>query len=119
MSRKNNNVRRRNIKGRMDRRQKGEPRFNARKEQPRLRPEEIIIPDGLCYFPNRRKGKMIFMTKDKAAKALLQAQQQRARIGSSHVEKRYYSCPEGGCGGFHLTAREEFDENAWKSRGPA
>lgn len=50
---------------------------------------------------------MIFTEAD-ANKALAQAQADRARRGSQHVEKRAYACPPGGCGGYHLTSRETF-----------
>ncbi len=67
------------------------------------------MPDGQCSFQGKPKAR--FATKEKAAAALKQAQQQRARVGSTHVEKRYFACPEGGCGGFHLTSRESFDDS--------
>jgi len=114
MGRKNVAARRRN--NRMNRRQKGDPRPVKKVEQPRIPLEDIVLPDGQCFFPKRRKPKARFATRAKADKALAQAQHQRARTGSAHVEKRVYTCPEGGCGGFHLTSREEFDENAWKRK---
>lgn len=116
MGRKNNKVRSRNIKGRMDRRQRGIPRPKM-SHQPRVELEDLVLPDRQCYFPRRRKPKAGFADKAKAEKALKQAKQQRARSGSTHVEKRVYRCPEGGCGGWHLTSREEFDSNAWKGKG--
>lgn len=109
MGRKNSNVRRKNTKGRMDRREQGKV-TRAVKQQPRVQIEDLVLPDGQCRFQTKRRPKARFATPEKAQKALTQAQQQRARIGSAHVEKRYYKCPEGGCGGYHLTSREAFDE---------
>lgn len=71
--------------------------------------EKMVTPDGKCFFRSKF-GKDIFLTETKAARALKQVQQQRLRQGTGHVEKRYYSCPEGGCGGFHLTSRETYEE---------
>lgn len=108
MARKNSKVRRANDKGRLARRQRGEtnrPTVPA----PRVPIEDMVLPDGQCSFQGRPKAR--FATKEKAAAALKQAQRMRARTGSGHVEKRYYACPEGGCGGFHLTSREAFDDN--------
>lgn len=117
MGRKNSNVRRSNDKGRLARRQRGELHLpKPHHQQPRLRLEELVLPDGQCRFMNPRRPKARFDTKAKAEKALVQAQQQRARSGSLHVEKRVYPCPEGGCGGWHLTSREAFDENIRKTR---
>lgn len=116
MGRKNNAARRRNVKGRMDRRERGESRPKVALQIPRVELEDLVLPDGQCFFPRRQKPKARFATQEKAAKALKQAQQQRARNGSTHVEKRFYACPEGGCGGYHLSSREEFDEGAWKRR---
>lgn len=113
MGRKNSKVRRANDRGRMARRQRDERNAPPPKmEQPRVKVEQIIIPDGSCSFYARPKAR--FATEEKAAAALKQAQQQRARTGSTHVEKRYYPCPEGGCGGYHLSSREAFDEDIWK-----
>lgn len=115
MGRKNRNVQR--SKGRFDRRQKGEPKMPQKHlEIPRLRVEDLILPDGQCTFQSPRRPKARFATEEKAEKALRQAQYQRARTGSSRVEKRYYACPEGGCGGYHLTSRDEFDMRIWKQR---
>ena len=115
MSRKNNNVRRRNAKGRLDRRERGSGRRPV-PQQPRVRVEEMILPDGQCMFQSPRRPKARFDTEQKAAAALRQAQRQRARTGSGHVEKRYYRCPQGGCGGFHLTSRDAFDDDIRKFR---
>jgi hypothetical protein len=114
MGRKNDNVRRKNVKGRMDRRERGASPFQPVKQQPRVPLEELVLPDGMCMFQTKRRPKARFATEEKAQKALRQAQQQRARTGSAHVEKRYYQCPEGGCGGFHLTSREAYDEGQRK-----
>jgi hypothetical protein len=66
--------------------------------------ETLVVPHGKCFYRSR-KGKMIF-TQNEAEKALRQAQADRVRRGSAYVEKRVYECPEGGCGGWHLTSRE-------------
>lgn len=116
MGRKNSNVRRSNDKGRLARRQRGELHIHPSKQMPRIHLEDLVLPDGQCRFMNPRRPKARFATKAKAEKALIQAQQQRARTGSLHVEKRAYPCPEGGCGGWHLTSRESFDENLRKTR---
>lgn len=116
MPRRNDRARQRNIKGRLNRRQKGEPRLQTAHEIPRIPLEDLVLPDGQCFFPNRNRPKAMFATRQKAQKALDQAKLQRTRSGSAHVEKRYYACPEGGCGGYHLTSREEYDEGAWKRR---
>lgn len=114
MGRKNSNVRRKNV--RRDRREPGQPRPKRKLEIPRIPVESLIMPDGQCNFPNRRKTKAMFATESKARAALHQAIHQRKRTGSTHVEKRYYKCPEGGCGGYHLTSRDEYDDQAWKGR---
>lgn len=113
MGRKNSSARRKNR--RLDRRPKGERR-DKRVEIPRVRVDDLVLPDGQCRFQSPRRPKASFATEAKAAKALAQAQAQRRRMGSAHVEKRYYPCPEGGCGGFHLTSREAFDEKIWRER---
>ena len=69
--------------------------------------ENLVVPDGQCSFKSRRP-KARFATEEKAAQALKQAQKKREAVGSGNVEKRYYACPEGGCGGYHLTSREEY-----------
>ena len=117
MPRKNDRVRRSNARGRLNRRVKGEPRIPQKNHDiPRIDVSEMVMPDGSCTFQSPRKPKARFATKEKAAAALKQAQQQRARLGQTHVEKRFYRCPEGGCGGFHLTSREAFDMDIWKAR---
>lgn len=70
--------------------------------------ESLIVPKGRCFFRSR-KGKLIF-TRDEADRALRQAQQGRASRGSSYTESRAYECPEGGCGGWHLTSRQVYVE---------
>lgn len=110
MPRKNSKVRSRNVK--RDRRQKGEARPQKVVQQPRIPVEDMVVPHGKCYLQSRRHGKAIFLTEAEATKALNQAQAMRRRTGSGHAEKRFYQCPEGGCGGYHLTSREAYD-NAW------
>jgi len=113
MGRKNSKVRQANNRGRLARKgQREEFRGIAIPQQPRVRVENLVMPDGHCSKPPRpgRKPKARFATPEKAARALKQAQQQRARVGSGHVEKRYYECPETACGGYHLTSREEYQD---------
>lgn len=69
----------------------------------------LVVPDGQCNFKSKRP-KARFATETKAKKALEQAQRKREAIGSGNIEKRYYACPKGGCGGYHLTSREEYRE---------
>lgn len=119
MGRSNRAARQRNAKGRLNRRVKGEARGDRQvRTIPRVAADELIIPDGHCTR-NPMRTKARFDTEDKAAAALRQAQQMRKRSGSGHMERRYYLCEEseGGCGGYHLTSRETYD-NAWK-RGQA
>lgn len=104
------------VKTRLNRREQGAPRRKKNKAIPPVEITQLVMPDGQCGFQNRRRPKARFGTKEKATAALKQAQQIRARSGSTHVEKRIYRCPEGGCGGYHLTSREEYDEGAWKRR---
>lgn len=110
MGRKNTNVRRSNDKGRLARRARGErpTKATGATSVPDARLDKIILPDGQCMFQSNRP-KARFATEEKAAQALAHAQKVRARTGSMRVEKRYYACPEGGCGGFHLTSRESYD----------
>lgn len=109
MGRKNSRANR----TRLQRRQRGEKPLKV-SGLPAIQIEDLIIPDGVCNFQGRKKAR--FATEERAATALRQAQHNRARRGSGHVEKRYYPCPEGGCGGFHLTSRETYDADAWKRR---
>jgi len=112
MGRKNSRVREKNRRGYKARKgQREEFHGVAMPQQPRIRVDMLVMPDGACPRPGRRP-KARFLTEEKAAQALKQAQQQRARIGSGHVEKRYYACPEVGCGGYHLTSRETYEERA-------
>jgi len=78
--------------------------------------EEMVLPDGICKFVAKRKPKVRFSTEEKALQALAQAQRKRAATGSLHVEKSIFPCPEGGCGGWHLSSREEFDRELWQGR---
>lgn len=112
MGRKNDRVRRSNDRGRLARRQRGERpiKVTGPTSVPDADLSKIVLPDGQCtVFSIRPKAR--FATREKAAAALAQAQKVRARQGSLHVEKRFYPCPEGGCGGFHLTSREQYDES--------
>jgi len=98
------------------------PRRNGRGGRPQARRVErkgyagpppppitaLVVPKGKCYFHNRH-GKLIF-TEAEATKALRQAQAARERRGSGHREERTYQCPEGGCGGWHLTSRKTYEE---------
>lgn len=102
MGRKNSRVQ----TTRMPRRDRGE--LKRDRSQPRESVEDLIIPDGTCRFQGRPKAR--FATREKAQTALSRAQRDRARTGSGHVEKRVYACPEGGCGGWHLTSREAYSE---------
>jgi hypothetical protein len=117
MGRKNGNVRRSNDKGRLARRQRGErPGPKGIGAIPHgVELDKMVLPDGQCMFRTTRP-KARFATEEKAAEALRQAQKLRAQRGSTHVEKRYYACPQGGCGGFHLTSREQFDERVSQFR---
>lgn len=71
--------------------------------------EKMVLPTGRCYFRSKG-GKLIFKTEAEAAAALRQANAKRRVQSNGHVECRFYACPEGGCGGFHLTSRAEFQE---------
>ena len=107
--RKNNSMRRRRPRGDED---YVIPKFDKTVQRVELR--DLVIPDGKCYR-NPRRPKDIFLTEEKAAKALEQARRQRARMGSAYVEKRYYPCEFHGVAHFHLTSRETFDENRGKA----
>jgi hypothetical protein len=72
---------------------------------------QLIVPTGKCYFRSRR-GKLIFANEQIARKALQQAKAARQRAGSPYVERRAYACPQGGCGGWHLTSREAYQERS-------
>jgi hypothetical protein len=72
--------------------------------------DKMVLPKGRCFFRSK-KGKLIFSTKADAEKALVQAKANRKRqTANGHVECRFYECPEGGCGGFHLTSREQYED---------
>lgn len=102
MSRKNRNTRHPQAR----RRAEGIPASAGNRKLTRVPIEEMVVPVGKCYFRSRY-GKLRF-TRDEVAKALKQAQRNRAVNGSTHAEERYYQCPEGGCGDFHLTSRTEY-----------
>lgn len=108
MGRKNSNVRRSKDRGRRARQEAEQRGFKTRRDV-QINVERMVTPDGRCHFRSRF-GKDIFLTKEKAERALKQVQAQRIRSGTGHVEKRYYKCPEGGCGGYHLTSRETYEE---------
>lgn len=117
MGRKNSRVRRANDRGRLARKQREElGRPKGYQPRPDNILDAIIIPDGRCNFGNVRKPKARFATEEKAAKALDAAQKKRKRMGHTHVETRYYACPEGGCGGFHLSSSEEYDPEMRRTR---
>lgn len=116
MGRKNKNVGRSKDRRRYARQAAEAVGAPKRMERPQIRAEDMVLPDGQCLFQSPRRPKARFGTKPKADKALVQAQKSRIRSGSAHVEKRVYQCPEGGCGGWHLTSREEFDEKIWRQR---
>ena len=99
---------------RLDRRPKGERRQQSTQRPPRVDLTDLVMPDGRC-MRNPRRPKDIFYSVEKAQKALEQAQRTRIRMGSGHMEKRFYLCKEseGGCGGHHLTSRESYDPT-WK-----
>lgn len=73
--------------------------------------ETLVVPKGKCYFRSR-SGKLIFATETEATKALRQAQHKRRLQGTAHREERFYPCPEGGCGGFHLTSRTAYEDRS-------
>lgn len=109
MARKNKNVGRSNDRGRRARNAAKERGISGNMAFARPDVETMITPDGRCFLQSRR-GKDIFLTEEKAERALKQAQAMRRRSGTGHMEKRYYPCPEGGCGGYHLTSRETYEE---------
>lgn len=101
MGRKNQAVARKNR--RLDRRIPGQPRLSTPVSPRRPALEDLVIPQGKCH--QSRKGKYIF-TETEAQRALEQAR--LARREGQRTEERYYACPTGGCGGFHLTSRAEY-----------
>lgn len=104
MPRKNRNVGRPNSASRRLAEKGQRPFEPSITEQQRRRPvEAIVIPDGKC-MRNHRKPKARFATEEKARRALKQAQEDRRRIGSGHVERRFYYCDN--CDGYHLTSTE-------------
>lgn len=105
MPRKNSRVRRANDRDRRAR--EAARQAPKRAKDIRREPlEALVLPDGQCTL----RPKARFATEEKAARALASAQRDRARKGSSRVEKRYYKCPEESCGGYHLTSRETYTE---------
>jgi len=71
--------------------------------------DQLVLPVGRCFFKSR-KGKLTFATEADAEKALKQAAAKREHQLNGHVESRFYPCPPDGCGGFHLTSRDEYEE---------
>lgn len=110
MGRKNSNVGRKNDRGRIARRTLADIQPHKQVHGVRIPVEKLVIPSGKCSFQNPRRPKAIFTTKALAEEGLKQAQLKRAKTGSGHVEKRVYQCPDGGCGGWHLSSREAYDE---------
>lgn len=103
--------------GRKNRRSNGRPQARrdvfgkAYKPRPVAVPmEKMVMPSGTCP-----SGKLRFATEADAKEALRQAQLRRASLRSGQVEQRYYGGPDDpcgrGCGGFHLTSRQE-----WRKR---
>jgi hypothetical protein len=82
---------------------------HVRKAPPAPALEDLVIPKGKCF--RTRHPKLRFAAGD-AERALIQAQQTRARKGQAYHEERVYECKisEGGCGDFHLTSRTEYVE---------
>lgn len=113
MGRSNKAARRRNSSNVTRRREKGEPRFTPRTDSsiPRVPAEDLIIPDGYCH-KNPKRPLVKFNTRAKAQAALDQARIMRARMRSGRVEKRFFECEVayGGCGGYHLTSRDDFND---------
>lgn len=102
MSRRNHTKRRPQARRRAD----GLP---TPKRSPNLKKtpiEEMVVPVGRCYFRSRY-GKLRF-TEAEAEKALKQAKRNREVDGKAYAEARYYPCPEGGCGDYHLTSRVSY-----------
>lgn len=97
MARKNSSAHRKNRVN--DRREYGTARVQ------RVALADLVIHDGQCSFQRGpRRPKARFASKGAASKALSQA------LTRGSGEKRYYACPEGGCGGYHLTSREEYNQ---------
>lgn len=83
---------------------------SARASSPPMALDKMVLPKGKCFYRSKG-GKLTFATEADAREALKQAQRKR-RPANGHVECRYYECPEGGCGGFHLTSRESFEDRS-------
>lgn len=109
MGRKNRNVRRSTSASRRMAERGDRPSRSSHGDHaiPRTPVEQMVMPDGICRR-NSRKPKARFNTPEKAQKALEQAQRERSRTGSGHVEKRFYKC--SACDGYHLTSLEAFEE---------
>jgi hypothetical protein len=107
-------VKRSKDRGRLNRKKLEE--LGVSKQRAVIPIDEMILPDGQCRLISRRHPKARFATEEKATLALAQARRKRAATGSTRVEKRVYPCPEGGCGGWHLSARAEFDEELHQGR---
>lgn len=110
MGRKNSKVGRKNDRGRIARKTLADIQPHKQVRGVKIPVEKLVMPVGKCSFQNPRRPKAIFKDKETAHEALRQAQLKRSRTGSGHVEKRIYQCPEGGCGGWHLSSRESYDE---------
>lgn len=102
MARKNRNTRHRQAPRRAD----GLPATKPGRRTPRVPIEQMVVPVGKCYFRSRH-GKLRF-TEAEIEKVLRQVRLDRESKGIAHAEQRYYPCPEGGCGDFHLTSRTEY-----------
>lgn len=103
MSRKNHS---RGRRPQARRRTDGLPTPKRSPNMQRVPIEEMVVPVGKCYFRSRY-GKLRF-TKDEVAKALRQAKHNREVSGNTYSEERYYECPPGGCGAYHLTSRTAY-----------
>lgn len=114
MGRKNKNVRRSNDRKRLHREKTAA--LPKRDRHARVDVERMVTPAGKCYFQTWN-GLDIYPTPAIARRALEQVQAQRRFSGSGRIEKRFFECPEGGCGGYHLTSREEYDGNNLSPKG--
>jgi len=102
MSRRNHSKRRPQAR----RREAGIPAPKRNHKLARVPIEEMVVPVGKCYFRSRH-GKLRF-TAGEVDKALAQAKRNREVNGNAYSEERYYECPPGGCGDFHLTSRTTY-----------
>lgn len=69
--------------------------------------QNLVVPDGKCPL---RRGKDRYETREKAQAAMRRINQSLALASDSRKIKRVYQCPEETCLGWHLTSREEYDE---------